>query len=314
MSLLKRALSRFSENVKDDGLTGVKLTAYDYYVGALMMSGLYSRVDSTNVFEEEWDVLVLLDCARPEFISEVEDEYEFLESGASESTLVSVGSSSEHWLENTFVDTYADEISETAYVTANPNSERTVSSSQFALLDEVWRDEWDPDLQTIPAEAVTDRAIEAARENDFDRLILHYMQPHPPFVPDMDIDAMRVTPPDKEEAGSNMRDLVLKDGYEPSTLWDAHVENLRYVLDSLEVLLRSLDADSVIISADHGQAFGSWGLYGHPSRVPLPALYTVPWVEVSATDTGEYVPDPERRATQRDEDLDSKLEALGYRT
>lgn len=66
--------------------------------------------------------------------------------------------------------------------------------------------------------------------------------------------------------------------------------NLEYVLESVSVLLRNLDGNCAILSADHANAFGEWGLYGHPINKPAPVLRRVPWVPISVTNTHEYVP------------------------
>ena len=47
---------------------------------------------------------------------------------------------------------------------------------------EVWRDAWDYDRGTVLPRAVTDAAIRAGRNQDLDRLVVHYMQPHFPCI------------------------------------------------------------------------------------------------------------------------------------
>jgi hypothetical protein len=81
----------------------------------------------------------------------------------------------------------------------------------------------------------------------------------------------------------------------------------------IELLLENLDAGTVVISADHGNAMGQWGQYGHPDGVPIAPLRNVPWVETTATDTGRYDPDSveDRESTTTDE-VHSRLNDLGY--
>jgi hypothetical protein len=132
-----------------------------------------------NVFERSWDVLVVLDGCRADLLASVADDYEFLDDPGS---IRSVGSASSEWLENTFVG--HPETEATVMVTANTWTDRYLDADAFAAVDEVWKYAWDDDHGTIPAAAVTDRAISHAREDDPDRLVVHYMQPHHPFVPD----------------------------------------------------------------------------------------------------------------------------------
>jgi len=107
-------------------------------------------------------------------------------------------------------------------------------------------------------------------------------------------------------------------------VWRAFRANYRYVLDDVALLLDSVDADRIVLTADHGNAFGEWGLWGHPDRIPIRVLREVPWIVTSASDSGEYEPDlalttPERtddagadEADPTDEQVADRLAALGY--
>jgi hypothetical protein len=68
----------------------------------------------------------------------------------------------------------------------------------------------------------------------------------------------------------------------------------------------------MVISADHGNAFGEWGIYGHPGKTPLPCLTDVPWTELSTTDSETYEPNCYDKKKQKF-DLESHLRMLGYR-
>ncbi|MFC7080227.1 hypothetical protein [Halorussus caseinilyticus] len=99
-----------------------------------------------------------------------------------------------------------------------------------------------------------------------------------------------------------------------SAAWSAYLENLRWVLEEVELLLSNMDADTLVVSSDHGEAFGEWGLYGHYRHVPIPVLKNVPWVELSATDSGEYEPAVEAKSVDvTDDDVEQRLSALGYK-
>ena len=88
-------------------------------------------------------------------------------------------------------------------------------------------------------------------------------------------------------------------------------ENLRCVLDGIEFLLENLDSERVIISADHGNAFGEQWMWGHPIGVSLPCVREVSWFTTHATDNDDYVPSEYERSGT-DEDIESRLRALGY--
>lgn len=294
-------------NVARDGLDGVRESAYELWLGLLR------RVDArgdrgTCVFDREWDALVVLDGCRVDAMAEVADEYGFLpEPGVHRSP----GSTSYEWMARTFADEYAAEMARTAHVSANPFTDEYCEPGRFAVLAEVWRDAWDDDVGVVPARAVTDRAVRVAREraDEFDRLLIHYMQPHFPSVPEplgygSDLASWR----DGEEmAWQGLR----RGDLDRETVWRAYLANLRYVLDDVELLLHNLDADRVVVSADHGNACGEFGVYGHPN-VPLGVLREVPWYGASATDERTHEPSTETETTS-ETPVEDRLRALGYR-
>jgi hypothetical protein len=267
------------------------------------------KSDAVNIYDRKWDLLILLDCATIDMMEEVADEYDFIGDIGEH---VSPGTCSNEWMRRTFTSEYRHEMERTLHITANTSSERYLRSDQFLHLDEVWRDGWSEELGTIPAREVTDRAIWFARKYDAERMIIHYMQPHTPFV-DNDMNSNVVSPVGTEGEGLQLEELY-NEGYSRQELWDASVENLRYVLDDVELLLSSIDADRVVISSDHGQAFGEKGVWQHPCRTYIDVLTDVPWCVTSASNSSDYEPDYEP-ADQHEDDisLDEKLAALGYK-
>ncbi|MDZ7730950.1 MAG: hypothetical protein U5K37_08625 [Natrialbaceae archaeon] len=220
---------------------------------------------ATNIYQREWDVLILLDCARVDMLESLTDEFPFIHPVGTHHT---PGTDSAEWMETTFVSKYEDDIKNTVYITANPNSENHLSENIFERLEEVWRYSWDDDHGTVLPRSVTDQAITISRDFNPEKMIIHYMQPHPPFIPRPEIDAARNTASNKETAGMNLKSLHQEAGYSLDELWEAHMENLNYVLkDIQDVLLTNLNADKVVISADHGQAFGEQNVFGHPRSI-----------------------------------------------
>lgn len=293
---------------------------YYQYVGASMT--LFSRRPiGTNVFELDWDVLLILDTCRVDALKEVQDEYEFIEDVGS---IVSVGSNSPEWIANTFVRTYRSELERTVYVSANAFAERvlrdrefpdtnrgvslsnwrTVTAAELLNLDQPWKYAPDPPHGHIRPEHVTDRAVANAREYDPDRLVVHYSQPHSPYTATADREGRPLREYERDPRN------YLKNGGDVEKVWNAYLDNLRLVLDEVEVLLESVDADTVAISSDHGEAFGEWGVYWHLAGVPHPHLKRVPWVETSASDTGEY--EPSLTPGESVKGVEQQLRDLGY--
>lgn len=289
--------------------TGVRDSGYEFYLGLLRRLEPFRPIGH-NVFEYEWDLLVLLDSARVDAMQAVEDEYLFL---TEPDELRSVGSASYQWMERTFVSEYAEELYNTVYITANHFSEEYLEKDIFYHMEEVWKREWDDDLQTVPPRPVTDATIRIGRESagEFDRCIVHYMQPHFPSIPDplIDPETGENEPVDLQRS---VWDRVRRGSISMETAKQAYLENLRYVLDDVEVLLENFDAETVRLSADHANAFGEWGVYAHPD-VPIDALRIVPWYQTEAVDEHTYTPpDPEIHEGQPI-DMEERLRALGYR-
>jgi hypothetical protein len=168
----------------------------------------------------------------------------------------------------------------------------------------VWRYAWDEDHGTILPRPITERAVTTYREREPDRLLVHYMQPHAPSVPDPLGEGMNNPDTDGEWRAAP---YLLRDGeVTKERLAESYRANLRYVLDEVKLLLENVDAET----ADHGEAFGEFGVYEHPFGMPLDVLRTVPWYVTSATDERTLEPTLEP-STERG-DTEDKLRALGY--
>ena len=290
----------------------------------------------TNMFDYDWDLLIILDACRVDAAEAVSHEYEFIEEV---DTRWSVGSTSKEWIINTFREEYQREIAETAMVTGNGWAEKIlmntpewgrwtalndsywekhaiasyvkrdlVSSSDFATFFPAWGDEFSEANNRAPrAEYVTDAAITVARENQSNRLVVHYMQPHEPYYSSI--------PADDSLPEHNRKPLetLRNNSDKKNKIWNEYTENLRYVLDSVNTLLENIDAEKTIITADHGELFGELGMYGHVAGLPHPKLRKVPWIETQATDENTHSPDINIDTIHTPESgVEDRLRKLGY--
>lgn len=246
--------------------------------------GLSNRLTTeTNVYDREWDVLVVLGGCQANLFVEVAGEYRFV-SDLTVGRLRSVGTTREAWVKNTFTPDHRAEMEQTAYVTAGVESRR-LSHADFAVIDEVWCYCWDDELHTVSAEAVTDRAVDCWRAGLGDRMIVHYAQPALPSI--------------SPTVHSSPREI--------------YRDRLEYALESVEVLVASVDAERLVVTADHGLQFGTRGLPGHLSGGPR-STREVPWVELTARDTSGYEPlTRQQEAGEPDtEYVRELLTSLGY--
>jgi len=282
----------------------------------------YFNYTSTNVFARDWDVLLLLDGCRVDALAELSGEYEFL--GSDVGSITSVAGNSPKWLANTFRGRYRREIGETVYVSANPHTRRVLDTGRDGLYGEmnaaddwmteladlvpVWEQAWDEERGTVPARQVTDSLIDAVRASGAGRYVAHYMQPHFPSVPHPLGSSMDLK--DDARWNNDVWDRLARGELSRETVWESYLENLRYVLDEVELVLENIDSPDIVISADHGNAFGELGQYGHGPGFVRP-IRVVPWVEVAGTDERTY--EPEKRSESVDTSVEEQLSALGYR-
>jgi len=313
---------KFSKDIYESrGFSGIYTDGKSYlYESLLRQFGTIMGNESEYVLDKEWDVLIILDACRVDLLEEVAEEYDFIETPP-HNTIWSADSYSEGWLKNNFTGLKAQEHSEKmnnlVHISGNPFTNDIFDGDEFQLLDEVWKYGWDNDSGYLPPDIMTDRAISNYRDKKPDQMIVHYMQPHAPFISDknlgyyIDIDNFahmqhtihQQTPWELLSQGKVSRD----------ELWTAYKDTLHVALDSVEKLLDNIDAERVIISADHGNAVGEWGIYGHPRKLQIPVLRNVPWVSTSAENKNNYTPKEYDIDNRTNLDRDSQLEALGYK-
>lgn len=136
------------------------------------------------------------------------------------------------------------------------------------------------------------------------------MQPHAPFIR-----SALSRGEFKEYEAHPFR--YLKNGGNMEVVWEAYLDNLRFALDHVGRLIDNYDGERTVITADHGDLFGEWGLYSHNCGILHPNLRRVPWVETTATDRKSSNPDNILEGYETiDNDtmtVDDRLDALGYR-
>lgn len=259
-------------------------------------------------------------------------EYEFINE-VSERT--SIGSTSKEWMVNTFTEEYKREIGDTICVTANawvdtvlteevdfsfwtPTRESFIEShpifSDLMARDTVVQDdfseftslsEYSKEYKVATAETVTNHAIVSGRNRGDRRLIVHYMQPHAPYIGGAIREDRQLTEVEREPIHH------LRRTGERDTVYGLYLDNLRYVLDSVGTLLRNINASKVAITADHGELFDEMGMSGHFAGVVHPKLKNVPWVETSAQNVDNLQPDVEP-SEESVASIEDRLSDLGY--
>ncbi len=266
-----------------------------------------------DVFAEDWDTLVLLDACRYDMFSGQSELAGRLESRRSR------GSSTQEFLRGNVQDRT---LHDTVYVTANPQLywHRDWLNASFHAVEHVWmEDGWDERYGTVLPETTTARALEAAETYPNKRYLVHYMQPHYPFLTDADESfAVDHSFLDPDEAGFWNRVMTGELGADPDEVWRAYQSTLDRTLPHVERLLEGLDGKSVV-SADHGNMVGERARpfpireWGHPRGIYTDQLVEVPWLVVDGDRRTIVSEAPaETRAEVADEVVTDRLEQLGY--
>ena len=266
-------------------------------------------IDGVNIFEREWDLLIVLDACRYDELVAVEPE---LDVDWQVKPTRSIDTATFRWLPGTF--RVMPDNDHVAYITANPYSKRFESKDipEPDTLDEVWRYAWDEETGTVLPRPVTDRAILTGRNENHDRVIVHYLQPHAPFLDrSIGVESSHFDIEDDDD-GIGIWAQVQRGDIPRDEAIQGYRENLRRVIEDVELLLTNFDAETAVITSDHGEAFGEKGIYGHPAAVDINSLTTVPWVSTSARDSELYTPDTVSDDVEN-VDVDDRLAALGYR-
>lgn len=273
---------------------------------------LMMRLQGRYLFDHAWDLAVVLDACRYDLAAEREQSRP---AGLGDPERVySVGSHSAEWIEQTFEAASDSTVSETAYVSANPFTDKA-PTEELRYLDRVYQYAWDPDLGTVPPRPVTDRAVRLMRQGAASRYVVHYMQPHLPPLDASGIDYGRWEP---TEGNPGYVTRQSADGWELAESGEAadavvgdYRNNLDPVLNEVGLLLENVDASEVVVTADHGNYLGERGRWGHPPCHVHPAVRYVPWWVTEATDEGTH--SPARYDRTNEGSRDHQLNALGYR-
>lgn len=274
--------------------------------------------DGVAVFDRDWDTLVVLDACRYDMFADVNQ----LDGDCS--SVVSKGSATTEWLQ---ANVDGRDLTDTVYVTANPQLERNKGDWDVRFHDVIncWLDDgWDDEKGTVLAETMTERGIQAFERFPEKRVVVHYMQPHYPFVTsETAVDKRHlqtIQDGDDRATGENIWNLKFFEDLDISEqeLWAMYTENLEYALEHVEVLLNAIHGKTVVTS-DHGNFVGDRATpipireWGHPRGIYAEPLVRVPWLEVSKGDRKSIT-----RGGITDDDSDTadvvadRLRHLGY--
>lgn len=265
------------------------------------------------IMEEDWDNIIILDACRADLFEETFDT----ESFDSYQRIASAGSKTKNWTGKNFG---GKEFGDTVYVNANTMVTNS-NIGKFHKFIDVWDDDsaYDEELRTIPADVVIEYARRAAEEYPDKRLIIHFIQPHFPFVtqPDLIFRPQWGGEGSSEDNPNHVWDALERGLISKEEAWSGYSENLEFIASDIDSLAEELPGKTVI-SSDHGNMVGErtpflGRIYGHPGKIRTPELVCVPWAVYDNSPRKEIIDDGVESTDSLDSDkMKQRLEALGY--
>ncbi|MFW5902862.1 MAG: hypothetical protein ACOCTT_03170, partial [archaeon] len=182
----------------------------------------------------------------------------------------------------------------------------------FDNIIDVWKNRWNSEIGTVTPEEVN-KAVKNNLNNE--KTIIHYMQPHEPYLAyytktnknqalfrkifnkfwskigeKIFIKILPIWNRLPRKTRISIRKIIGKK--ENTSLFEKfrkedridelknyYSENLKLVLEQVSRLIEDIDG-KIIITADHGEAFGEQGEWKHPLKSDNPVLREVPWLEI----------------------------------
>lgn len=213
--------------------------------------------DRFRVVEKDWDVLIILDACRYDYYSQLFPD--------SEKRVTYASHSREYFKKNYSTGDYSDVV----YISANghltPENFRKATGRD---IDEVFHsvhhlalDSWDDESGTVPPKAVVERALKAEENHPAERKVVHFMQPHDPYI--------------HVEEPWGFQDFIDSDRT-LQELRETYRQSIEHLVPFIEELKENMSG-KIVVTGDHGDFLGEYGMYAHPYGIDAKELREVPW-------------------------------------
>jgi len=222
---------------------------------------------------DSW-LIIVLDACRYDFFEKAYRE--FLEGELLR--VRSANSTTPYWLKETWTGYYdAVYVSANPFIVPNP-PERSRTGDEirrwlgnynprahFKRIVPLYLTDWDEELGTVRPEVVVRRAL----ENLYPRMVVHFLQPHYPYI-------------GRKKILGDGRKIVAKIrrgeiGF--GEVLEAYTENLRLALRCARQLIDVAPHGAVAVTSDHGEILRP-DRVEHPPNTFTPELIVVPWLWV----------------------------------
>ncbi|MFI4910818.1 MAG: hypothetical protein ACIAQZ_04025 [Sedimentisphaeraceae bacterium JB056] len=302
-----------------------------------------------KLIDENWDYLIILDACRYDYFTEI---YKSFLPGNVEKR-ISLGSCTPEWRNNNFPDSYSDIV----YISGNPMicKDKSIydykAGEHFFEVFEIWKNKWNSQIGTVLPGDLTEQAIRIINQYNDKKIIVHYLQPHAPYIcsgvsgcktaNDFQkkgycnefgirrklFDFLRPYAKKSKLLGNHsewyLRKWLNIEPLKPiekawrelctTGLRQKYRENLISVMSQLPRLLDHLDG-KVLITSDHGELLGEKKDFSHPSTSLNPILREVPYLLIETCKKNTVKPDAfcSSEQTNDNDKIQDKLQQLGY--
>lgn len=261
-----------------------------------------------DIFDEDWDNLVILDACRYDVFAKIAAP----RLPGRLDGRISRGGSTREFVRGNFSGKRAHD---TVYASANSWYARLrdeIGAEVFKFVELNGDDYRDPETQTFHPEPVTEGAKSVHDDYPDKRLIVHYVQPHTPF---MGPTARKYF---TQYGRATLPELVKKPDVTLDRIRAAYEETLETVVPYVSELVTHLDGKTVV-TADHGELLGEryWPIpvrgFGHHHGIYREELVKVPWLEVPFEDRKTVRAESPERDEFEASQVDARLRDLGYK-
>jgi len=242
------------------------------------------------IHKSDWDYLIILDACRADYFAL---EYTNFLPSSEFLFACSAGRDTFEFLRHVFPD-YYDLIYVSGATPVNSVIKKPIKDpflkkyyggyipkEHFKRIIDVWKYGWNDLLGTVPPREVTRVAANIIKRYKEKKVIIHYFQPHAPYIGEYKLlgytgteaGKLKGKPPDMK-IWENVRKGLIS----VAELKKAYLSNLRLVLKEVKYLLNFIGpTKKVIVTSDHGELLGEDGRFAHP-RIDHPKLRIIPWL------------------------------------
>jgi len=251
-----------------------------------------------DILKEDWKYLAILDGCRYDYFKEVYKEIlgevGYLQKARC-SSLDTI-----QWQKDTFKN-----CKDVIYLNTTINFDYRFETNTFFKVVHVWKNGWSSELGTTPAKAVNKAFLKEFAKHPTNRFLIHYMQPHTPFVtiggqPSNTIEKhqnMERTEPHKyvsnlisESTAWTIKKWLRRKPNLPiekyfmehgkQGLIGVYKNEIRLVLTYAKKLIDSYPG-KWILTADHGVRVGEKGRFGQ-CHIDVKEVREVPWMVIDS--------------------------------